>query len=801
LRPLVFRAALAACVLGSVLSSAAAMAAAPVVVPPALTEMPPPELLPDEEITIEFELTVTAAGHVENVKVLGDPLPEYAEQAKAALARAHVTAATKDGVSVAARIRYAYVFPARPKPQPEPVASPVTTLPKPQAPPPAPSKDAPEPPLPSDKDEASFGARAVTEAPPRETTTRSMGTAELRMLGTRGDPIRAVELLPGFARTTLGNSNPIIRGSAGYESQVFFEGAPVPILYHFGGITSFVPARFIDRVDFYPGNFSARYGRVLGGVIDVRARDPKSDGFHGGADLSFFDASAFLEGPLAGRTGEGQPDDGDSTRVTAAVGARRSHVDFYLGSILPKDTVRIQVAPVYYDYQGIVAARFSERHQLRVIAYGSSDQFTLISDKPSDDDPGLRGRFSDERSFHRVQATLKSRLSEHVTQEATASVGTEKYKAQLGPLANQDIDSLSVRSRFEWTIRPVSAVRFMLGVDHASQHWGGAYDGLRPQLEGSSTTSPSVTPRTSLRADFWTHTPALYAEAGVLLGERVMLIPSLRSDYLDQIGALTLDPRLAVRAKVAPSTTLKGGVGKFTQHPLFYQAMKEIGNPNLGTGYAVHFSAGVEQTIGDNVFIGSEVFLKTLHDLPVDVPGHAAPYFDNQGRGRVYGLETEARVSPKNRVYGLIAYTLSRSERGRVGEPLRLFESDQTHVGSAAAVVRIGAGWEASATFRLTSANPRTAVVGSVFDAASGTYSPRYGATLADRGPLYHRLDLHVEKNWLVSRGKITAYLDIQNVYNASNSEFLSYNYDYTKSAGSPSFPPFLPSLGVRGEL
>jgi hypothetical protein len=194
--------------------------------------------------------------------------------------------------------------------------------------------------------------------------------------------------------------------------------------------------------------------------------------------------------------------------------------------------------------------------------------------------------------------------------------------------------------------------------------------------------------------------------------------------------------------------------------------------------------------------------LKTIYDLPIDVPNYAAPHFDNQGRGRAYGIETAVRVLPKNRVYGLLAYTLSRSERGRQGQdPLPLFEHDQTHVGSLATVVRIGAGWEASATFRVTSASPSTPVTGSVFDVATGVYSPRYGAINSSRGPLYNRLDLHVEKNWVVGRGKLTAYLDIQNVYNATNPEYLTYNYDFTKSAGSPSFPPFLPSLGIRGEL
>jgi hypothetical protein len=42
--------------------------------------------------------------------------------------------------------------------------------------------------------------------------------------------------------------------------------------------------------------------------------------------------------------------------------------------------------------------------------------------------------------------------------------------------------------------------------------------------------------------------------------------------------------------------------------------------------------------------------------------------------------------------------------------------------------------------------------------------------------------------------------VDIQNVYNQGNAEGLSYNYNYTKREYVTGLP-FLPSLGLRGEL
>ncbi len=773
--------------------------AQPVVVPPRVVQMPEPRpaAAPSAEVTVVLELMVGVEGRATDVKVVSEPQPPYDDDAVRAVSAATFEPATKDGVKTAARIRYSVVFTAAPPPAP-------TSPPPPGPQGPAPPPEVAPPPVadaPPEKDQATFGARAVTEAPPREATARSMTGGELRMLGTRGDPLRAVELLPGMGRTSFGNPLPIIRGSAGFESQVFFEGMPVPLLYHFGGITSFVPARFLDRVDFYPGNFSARYGRVLGGVIDVRMREPKIDAPHAGADANFIDASAFVEGPLVGRSADPAAEDPDKPRLSAAVGFRRSYVDLFFSALVPKDVISIEAAPSYYDYQGVVSAKLSRKHSLRVFAIGSQDRFEIVQEQPDDREPAARGRFDLRTAFHRIQVVQKSEWSSRFSHEAQVSLGIENNRTNLGGFLQGDGDAIGMRARLEGVYRPIDELRLTVGLDHASEHWKATYAGSRPDLEGISGTGPSSTPRTSLTANTWIHAPALYAEAALLLGGRVTLMPSIRADYLDQTGTLTVDPRFAVRAKVTSTTTLKGGVGRFTQHPQVFQALAVIGNPNIEPGYAMHYSVGVEQALGESVRLGAEGFLKTLHHLPFDTKNFAAPYFDNAGRGHVVGMELEARVLPKGRFYGLLAYTLSRSERARVDEPLRLFQNDQTHVGSAAGVVRLGRGWEASATFRLTSANPRTPVASAFYDARIDQYTARNGAVFGDRGPVYHRLDVHLEKTWTFPKWKLMFYIDVQNVYNAANKEYVSYNYDYTKQQGASSFPPFLPSLGIRGEL
>jgi hypothetical protein len=58
-----------------------------------------------------------------------------------------------------------------------------------------------------------------------------------------------------------------------------------------------------------------------------------------------------------------------------------------------------------------------------------------------------------------------------------------------------------------------------------------------------------------------------------------------------------------------------------------------------------------------------------------------------------------------------------------------------------------------------------------------------------------------VDKSWQVTKDfKLSAYLDIYNAYNQANVEGVSYNYNQTLSTNATGIP-FLPSIGMRGEL
>ncbi|PIE05664.1 MAG: hypothetical protein CSA75_03575, partial [Sorangium cellulosum] len=109
--------------------------------------------------------------------------------------------------------------------------------------------------------------------PPREVTKRTLEKREIEKIpGTSGDALRSLQNLPGVARPPGLAGLLIVRGSAPDDTEVFIDGMIVPLVYHFGGLSSVVPTEMLERIDFYPGNFSAQYGRVMGGIVDVGIR-------------------------------------------------------------------------------------------------------------------------------------------------------------------------------------------------------------------------------------------------------------------------------------------------------------------------------------------------------------------------------------------------------------------------------------------------------------------------------------------------------------------------------------------------
>jgi outer membrane receptor protein involved in Fe transport len=302
--------------------------------------------------------------------------------------------------------------------------------------------------------------------------------------------------------------------------------------------------------------------------------------------------------------------------------------------------------------------------------------------------------------------------------------------------------------------------------------------------------------------------PAAYAQAQLTPIKGLKLMPGVRADYSHDTEDWTLDTRLGVRYDLYPSelrTSIKGGIGVYHKPPEPYESIEPFGTPGIGSERVMQYSLGFEQELSRPFEVSIEGFYKDFDQLAVWSPDpltESGQRYDNIGIGRAYGGELLLRYKPGGRFFGWLAYTLSRSERrDRPEEAWELFDYDQTHILTALGSYKLGRGWTVGARFRYISGTPYTPYVGGIADYDAGGYSPVESADKnSARLPARHQLDFRVDKEWVFQSWKLAAYLDVQNVYNRQNSEDIGYNYDYSEVDTVPGLP-FLPILGVRGEL
>lgn len=632
--------------------------------------------------------------------------------------------------------------------------------------------------------------------PGEQLTTRTISRREVnRVPGASGDPIRVIQNMPGMNRTPVGLGLLLVRGSPPGDTNVMLESIDVPLLYHFGGLNSVINPRLIESIDFMPGNYPVRYGNAHGGIIEVRLRELQRGeyvGWHGEASIDIFDVQLQLEGPI-------------TDELAFAVAARRSYIDAIAGFLSDQfEAFELTTSPVYWDWQAILQWTPSSRHFLRVIGYGSDDRLRLVTQRPPDQGQVVLGAISNRIGFNGAILEYRYRPEASWSFDLTAGAGQFVNRTRVADIAEAEIETIPVDVRPELTIR--------------AGDWGRFLFGARLRLENQSAritipdfTSGSSFPESQTRPfeQGTAFNPTFYAEAQLSPVEDLRITTGLHLDIDGPRRRAVLEPRFWLRYQLLEGTAIEGGVGMFHQEPGFFQSDPFFGNPNIGQERSVHYGIGIQQQIWGPLNLTINGFYKQLDRLGVqsdrvaEVDGELVPLrFEDTGEGRVYGMEALLRLEPTERFFGWVSYTLMRSERrDSPRDDWELFTFDQTHILTVVAGVSLPRGWEIGLRFQLSSGRPYTPFVGSVYQADIDDYVGISGESNSERAPLFHQLDLRVDKTWTIRNAvRIALYLDLQNVYFSRNVEAYFYSFDYSQRYAITGLP-ILPNIGINVEF
>jgi TonB family protein len=640
----------------------------------------------------------------------------------------------------------------------------------------------------------------------KEVAQITLKQEELRLIpGTQGDAFKVVQNLPGVARSPFGIGLLVVRGSKPWDTRTYIDDAYVPLLFHFGGLFATFNSNLLQDIAFQPGNFSAEYGRNIGGLIRGQVRTPSVKGYHGYTDVNVVDASGMIEGPIAGDW-------------SFAASFRRSWIDILLPWALrtfvpsSKDALSFTVAPRYFDWQ--LRAEYrpkSGKSRFFVQLFGSSDALKFVLPNPALDPEG-RGEFGTTIAYNRLAIGFDYTLSDTARFSSRSSLGLDSLTFTGGTDLFAKGTAWPISSRNVFTL---DFEKLNLSLDTGLDLYLLPYHlqvQSPPQFKLNQIPDPFLSRQLLYDDDNnITFEPALFAELTWRPHATLKVIGGVRADYETYMKKGWIDPRLAVLWTPVETMTLKGGIGLYHQPPDYRQGQlsKVFGNPNLLPEAASHYMVGIENRFTDAISLDVQLYYKDLFHQSrqtlalasgdVNVDQLDLNYVSN-GYGRSFGAEVLLRHALTKSFFGWVSYSLSRTERDYYnGQKYGLAPLDQTHNLVVVASYKLPFDFIFGAKIRYSTGPLNTPFVGAIYDANGNYYFPLFGEPFSRRLPDFFQLDVRLDKRFVFNNWMLAFYVDVQNVTNRANVEAVTYNFDYTRQQYVQGLP-ILPVVGVRAE-
>lgn len=748
-----------ALLLGVSPSASWAQADAPAFSMPELLEPLTPEYPTSgtSDASVRLRLSLDPTGKVVHIEVVEGVEP-FASAALRAAERARFSPARRGGEPVAATItiQVDFTFAAAPdRPQEEPKA-PSAASPKPASP--TALAVAPRP-----EDDA--GVDIFVLAPRVDETERPINKAEARMTaGTFGDPLRAVELLPGITPLVSGVPYFFVRGAPAGSVNFYVDEARVPQLYHVGPGSSILHPQFVEAVALHSGPYRARYGDATSGVVTTRVVR-EIDQLGAEVEGKVFESAAYMGTPIAGGDG------------AAAVGGKLSH----LGPVL--EVVNPEIRLEYWDYQSMVAYNPTPRDEVSLLVFGASD---FVGEEE-----GGAVDINLSTVFHRAKVGYDRNIAPGVDLHNYVILGLERtrFGSEDETFRGQTLgagSSLSyvVDERWEWG----SGVS--LEVDDVDASGAAAFVG-----EANHTAVS--------RADMQA---AVFAEAAYSPLPTVELDAGLRLAGYKSLAAraLAVEPRLTSTLDLSERWKSIWAVGYSTQAPSIGVPAPAVRPAELRKDlqralqravtlrYSIprEFSAEATGFLNDYQNLSDPLSLTTSAD-PLEVgdteagvePPQEDLNFDDRPNGRAYGVELLLRRPFNHALSGSVGYTLSRSTR-RIGAEDFPSSFDRTHVLNTTFGYDFGGGLYASARFMVYSGLPVR----------------RFGETggrTGGRSDPFVRIDGRISKAWDLSWGQLMLIVEMLNA--TFQDEILGVSCNEQGCLTAKFGPVSVPSVGLRG--
>jgi hypothetical protein len=484
-----------------------------------------------------------------------------------------------------------------------------------------------------------------------------------RLPGAGGDSLKAIQTLPGiviglpigltptFVNNATGSaltSNPYsnsergdfsLRGGGTRNNQYYFDGFPLPYVFHLGNQSSVLNNNLIKSFDIYTGGFSSRFGYATGGIISIEGID-KIDRTKTVLNTNFFLSDAYLQTPIM-------------NGLSFLAGARKNYPNLVYLRAYPQAIPEDAKYADYSDFQVKLFWDINSNHRVTIQSFGSKDlqaytrtvaDFENSERKDSRPPIGLNRNFRTDGARY-IFKTNKFRN----TLSYSKSAFSEFYEIKVqNPLTAETIFGFN-NVTLDQIIFAENKLEGELVEDLLKIETGVQYRERQIDLKAGDLSSTSsqflnlfdslVDSSSALRSIFdgdrvRTKEISGYSEF-IIKKNGFKINPGIRLDTYNQTGESNLQPRInSSYLFESTKTTFIGSSGVHYNTPtLVQQASKVAGNPNLFMERSEHNAIGLIQEINNLWNIKIEGFKNIFSNIIVSDNFIQDPYsLNNEAR-------------------------------------------------------------------------------------------------------------------------------------------------------------------------
>jgi hypothetical protein len=632
-------------------------------------------------------------------------------------------------------------------------------------------------------------------------STKSFGYEEIRRTpGGFEDVVRALSVLPGVGQAEAGRNDLIVRGGAPSENLYIVDGIEVPNINHFGtqgasgGPLSYINLDYVKEASFSTGGFSSAYGDKISSVLRIDLKDGRDDRLGGKATISATQFGLNLEGPLGSKS-------------KFLFSARRSYLDFIFKA------AGFGFVPEYYDLITKADFEIDRNNSISFLYTGALDNVRYFNDTEEQRFDNSRILGSDQFQYTtgvKYQRLINNGFFNIILSRVFVDFDTKQSDSLLNPIFRNISLEAENSIRADLVYKLSQHVELNAGASSKLVRFDA--DVLFPSFV---TTFGDTLPINSLVTDEVFNKSAAYINFNHYLFNSFRLNVGGRVDYFDPLDKkFYFSPRLSASYNLTDLTTLNASGGIYYQSPSYLWLAVDGNRQRLQNIRADQIIFGVEHLFREDFLTRIEIFRKGYSDYPVSLTrpylilaNTGAGYAGSEDNFSSFGLEPlislgkgESRGAELSfqkklsdlRFYGIMSLTYSKTEFTPLDGIKRPGAYDQTWIFNISGGYKFDEFWEASLKFRYASGKPYTP-----YQAGGSQIISEY---LSRKLDALHSLDLRVDKRWYIGTYTLITYIDVQNVYNNTRSNFVRWD-PRTQAVEEQSSIGILPSIGVSLEF